>query len=148
MNFKLFFLESEVGDVAKKKIIAPLGDPLWHPKERITKTEKIQLNLAGFDEDWWLIHTESTNIVGGKNGRILIAIDPKQTQDFAGGIFWITEYGNKKIQSIWVDDYLRQGRATPLLANVAKKEGIQIAVGPFSPPGEKFAQRYQFRTEE
>ena len=145
MNFKLWL--EDTGDVAKAKITAPIGENRWHMNEKVIKTEPFNIDWGMFQEEWYLIFTESINIVGGKNGRVLIAIDHEQTNDFAGGFFWITEYNKKKMQSIWVDPEMRKGKVGPILANIARSMGIQTAIGPFSDAGQAYAKRYKFKTE-
>lgn len=138
---------SFVDKVAKKKVIAPLNDNFFHLNEKVVETKPFMVNF-GFDEQWWLIFTESTGQFGvGKNGRILIADQEDSTRDFAGGIFWITEYGKKKIQSVYLDPEFRRGLVMPKLVEIARSKGINTIVGPFSNDGQSFANRYQFDIE-
>lgn len=137
-----------VDTAAKLKVMAPIGDREWHPKERIESTTPVTVVNSGVPEQMHLIHTSSENIVGGrKNGRILLSFNPEATQT-VGGLYHYEEAGKKHLQSAYLDPDFRGGHVMPMLIAAAKKLGIHTAVGPFSPAGEKLAQRYGFRIKK
>jgi hypothetical protein len=80
---------NDVGEVARTKAVAPLGDALWHPNERVERVEPIVMRNAGVDEEMFLLYTTSENVLGARvNGRVLLAWDPHDADDFEAGAFW------------------------------------------------------------
>ena len=136
---------SDVGEAARQKVMAPIGDTLWHPNERVEHVVPVTVHVHGVAEPMHLVHTSSENALGArKNGRILLSFTPDGAQA-VGGVFHFEEGGRKKLQSMYVEDDFRGGLATQHLAAAAKAAGVQHAVGPYSPAGQRAVQRYGFR---
>ncbi len=132
------------GEVAKMKVMAQLGEG-WHQNERVMDVQPVAVRTCGMDEEMYVVRTSSENGLGArKNGRILLSFseDPSMS---VGGIYFIEEYGKKKLQSVYVEDDFRGGKAMSILAEAAKKFGITRAVGPFSDAGARAMKRYGFR---
>ncbi len=137
--------DHDVGEAARQKTMVPLGDALWHPNEQVERTETVVVRNSGIKEEMFLLYTTSENALGARvNGRILLAWDPDDTEGFEAGAFWVTEYGTKRLQSIYVAPLFRpQGGV--LLAEALKSMGVKQTVGPYSPAGERYVDRHKFR---
>lgn len=136
---------NDIGEAARTKAIAPLGDDTWHPNERVERSEPIAMRNAGIEEEMFLLYTTSENILGARvNGRVLLAWSPDDTNDFEAGAFWVTEYGTKRLQSIYVTPLFRP-QAGNVLAAALKHMGVKQTVGPYSPAGQAYVDRHKFR---
>lgn len=136
---------NDVGEAARTKAVAPLGDAMWHPNERVERVEPIVMRNAGVDEEMFLIYTTSENILKARvNGRILLAWSPDDTDGFEAGAFWVTEYRTKRLQSIYVDPLFRP-QAGNVLASALKRLGVKQTVGPYSPAGQAYVDRHRFK---
>jgi GNAT superfamily N-acetyltransferase len=119
--------------------------------ERVVRVETIDLEPEpGYWESWALCITKgkvSSPYISG--GRILIGVDCTPASYLVGspsmiaGLVWVTEYGQKKITHICVEEELRQrGIGRALIAAYRKWVSKKVYLsGPFSEAGLAFAQR-------
>jgi hypothetical protein len=150
--------DEELASVAKTKAAMPgLGDPLWHPGERVERASTMDVKIYGEDEQLTLLWTTSLNVLGArKNGRLIVALGPSATYIF-GAAFWIEERGRRCVQSIWIEpEYRRAARHVRtgegsgidlgyLLAAMAREAGIDCALRPVSTAGKSWATRQGLR---
>jgi hypothetical protein len=129
---------------AKLKVMAQLGNGI-HRNERIVSVTPVTVRTCGIDEPMYIILTSSTG--ADENGRILLSFD-KSVSMSVGGIFFVTEHGERKLQSAYLDSDMRGGRAMAVIVDAAQQHGITSAVGPFSAEGLKMVKRYGFKVVE
>lgn len=139
-----------LGDVARAKVMAPIGDPIHHRGEQVVSSEPVVVTNAGIPETMHVVKTSSKYLhrhgPNGKEfaaaGRILLAFDPDGKMP-VGGFYHIQEPGGPKmLQSAYVDDDFRGGKATSILMAHAKSDGVTAAAGPASDAGAALAARH------
>jgi hypothetical protein len=145
---KLWWMQpgTGIGDAAKRKIMAGVGDHEWHPRESLVEATPVTVMNSGIPEPMYVVTTLAPSAAAGAvpSGRVLLAFDPEARMS-VGGLYWIEEGGRKKLQSAYLDADFRGGRVMPLLVDKAKALGVKVAVGPMSTEGKKFAKRYNLR---
>ena len=130
---------------AKLKVMAQLGHGI-HRNERIVSVTPVTVRTCGIDEQMFIVVTSST--AGAEaNGRVLLSFDEGVDMS-VGGIFFVTEHGERKLQSAYLDSDMRGGRAMAVIVDAAQQHGITSAVGPFSAEGLKMVKRYGFKVVE
>lgn len=143
--------------VAYQKAAMPgIGDPIWHPGERVKRVEQRPRRVYGEDETLFLLWTTSLDGRGRRtNGRCLVAQSERAFYLF-GGLFWVEERGHRCVQSVWVEPeyrgrarHVRTGQGAgagvgDLLAQMAHEAGVDCAFAPASTSGAAWARHHGF----
>lgn len=142
-----------LADVARVKVLgspgrgegdASIGHPFFFPGETVVARDVVQWTLFGREEPVHVVLTTMPDSIGYKTqGRILLAYDPEATVAY-GGIFFVRSYSRTCVQSIYLaEDYRRSGLGS-LLADLARKSGIECVFFPVSDDGRAWARRHGF----
>lgn len=153
--------DAELAAVARMKAVSPgIGDPLFLPRERIERAERLPVRIGRDDDELHLLWTTAENALGArKNGRILVASSP-EAHYLYGGAFFIEEYGRRCVHSIWVEPEYRGAfamtirggtqdgtlfRVPDLIGRMLRDAGVRCVLPPISKAGKGWARRQGLR---